>query len=280
MKNTDTHLHPSLLLAFNKTLRPLVRFALARRVPIQVMIDLLKRLYVAVCKEEFSLSDKRLTDSRISVITGLQRKDIKIIHMLSDESVSEANHTGPLSRVIAHWRSAPGYQDENGTPLSLTKSGLTPSFDSLVGMISHDIHPRTILDDLLSLDHVVVDEGKITLTADAFLPRTNEDALLGYLANNLGDHATTAVANVLAAPNPAPYFERAVHYNRLSAYSLKELEALSRRLQQQVLEEINARALALQDDDKGSTSATGRFRCGAFIFCQESSEQATKETEK
>ena len=90
------------------------------------------------------------------------------------------------------------------------------------------------------LDFAVEDGDEIRLSADAFVSSEDENALLGYLANNVGDHATAVVANVLAAPDDVPHFERAVHYNRLSADSLKELEALSRQLQQKTLEQINA----------------------------------------
>jgi hypothetical protein len=278
MDSEITPLHKSRLSVFRRVLRPLIRFALARRIPIQVIVDLLKKLYVDVTMEEFSLPEKRLTDSRISVLTGLQRKDIKAIRETADDDATWFASAGPLPRLVARWRSAADYQDEDGNPLSLPKTGPGPSFESLVGMISHDIHARTVLDDLIALGLVTTDEDKITLIAEAFLPRADENALLGYLSNNLGDHATAAVANVLSAPAAAPHFERAVHYNYLSADSLNDLEALSRRLQQQTLEQINAHALALQVQDRGDPAARGRFRCGAFILCEGITDRAKEES--
>ncbi len=107
---------------------------------------------------------------------------------------------------------------------------------------------------------------RVTLTGDAFVPSGDEAAMARYLGANLGDHAEAAVENLLAAPEPGPFFERAVHYNKLTAESLGELEALARELQAEALDAVNARALALQDRDQGSAGATGRFRCGAYIF--------------
>ncbi|MEQ8654655.1 MAG: hypothetical protein RIC87_19470 [Kiloniellales bacterium] len=43
----------------------------------------------------------------------------------------------------------------------------------------------------------------------------------------------------------------------------------ARRLQQAALEEVNARAQALQARDNGDAQARGRFRCGAFIYVEE-----------
>ncbi len=257
---------------FRKVLRPLIRFALARRVPIQILIDLLKRLYVSTAIGEFGLEGRRLTDSRISVLTGLQRKDIKAIRASTGKDAMGTVSAGHLARLVAHWRGAAGYQDGQGAPLKLPRTGADPSFDTLVRVISHDIHPRTLLDDLLALGLVSVEDDMVVLIADAFLPHSDQDALLAYLAHNLGDHATAAVANVLAAPSPGAHFERAVHYNHLSESSLNELESLSRRLLQQALEQINARAIELQDRDKGDAATTNRFRCGAFVFCEDSND--------
>ena len=276
MKDSDSQSPNSVTRVLTKIMRPLVRFALAKRIPIQSMIDILKRLYIEVCQKDFSLSDKRLTDSRVSILTGLQRKDIKALRQADQQENNSPPTISPLSRVIAHWQGSPEYKDGKGEPLSLPKIGKEKSFETLVGEISHDIHPRTILDDLLSLGYITLEDDTITLVADAFVPNSDEESLFNYLANNLGDHSEAAVANVLEAPNKAPYFERAVHYNKLSQASLDELDTLSRKLQQSTLEKINARALELQKKDKANSSATGRFRCGAFIY-NENYQQANKD---
>lgn len=269
MKNLDSQEQNLFVFVFKRTMRPLVRFALAKRIPIQTIIDILKRLYVNVCEEKFSLPNKRLTDSRISVLTGLQRKDIKAIRILENEHVTSPQMVSPLSRVVAHWRGATGYQDKDGLPLPLPKTGNSPSFDNLVTMVSQDIHSRTLLDDLISLGYVKLENENVTLLAEAFLPSKDEESLLAYLGNNLGDHAEAAVTNVIAASQKSPYFERAVHYNQLSLESINELDALSRQLQQATLEKINSHALALQNKDKTNPSAKGRFRCGAFIYSED-----------
>jgi len=264
----DSH-DTSLIYTLGQILHPLVEFALAKRIPIQSAVELLKRKYVLVSQETFSLPDKRLTDSRISVLTGLQRKDIKTIRASDkDESIKWSTEINPLSRLIAHWSATPEYQNKHGTPLPLAKTGQHPSFETLVRTISKDIHPRTMLDDLDSLGLIKSEEDKIILIADAFIPQSDEGTLLKYLANNLGDHAKAAVANVLASPKKAPHFERAVHYNTLTPESLNELETLSRELQQKALEEINAKALTLQKADTDKPDATGRFRCGVFIYSE------------
>ncbi len=114
---------------------------------------------------------------------------------------------------------------------------------------------------------------EVSLVASAFVPARDEAALAEYFGANLGDHASAAVENILVAPEPGPFFERAVHYNQLTPEALDELDALVRELQDGALAMLNRRALELQDRDDGAQGATGRFRCGAFVYRSDDEER-------
>ncbi len=234
--------------------------------------EMLKELYVEECLENFQLEGKRLTDSRISLLTGLQRKDIKTLKSQLEHSPVEREPAGagPLPRVLARWMSGPPYSDGVGAPRSLRRigSGDPPSFETLMAEVSRDIHPRTVLDEMKRQELVLHDEAEdlVTLTARAYLPSHDDDAIVGYFGANLGDHAEAAAENLGAAPGSAPYYERAVHYNQLTPDALAQLDDLARDLQSDVLAELNNKALSLQDRDAGHHDAVGRFRCGAFIY--------------
>lgn len=257
--------------AVTRILRPLVRAMIARGLTYPELSERLKGLYVETCALHFRLGGKRLTDSRVSLLTGLQRKDVRALRArleTAPEAIGTAG-AGPLPRVVARWLAGPPYAAAAGAPESLPRSAAAgPSFETLVAEVSRDIHPRTVLDELLRLGLASLDPDadRVTLAATAYLPRRDEAALIGYYGANLGDHAEAAAANLLAAPEPGPYFERAVHYNQLTPAALDELEDLARRLQGEALAELNARALALQRRDAGDPAAVGRFRCGAFVY--------------
>ena len=63
---------PSLRLqtAVRLLLRPLVHLLLGRQVTYPLLTRLLKELYVEVASDEFAIEGKRLTDSRINLLTG------------------------------------------------------------------------------------------------------------------------------------------------------------------------------------------------------------------
>lgn len=254
--------------AVRRILRPLVRAMIGRGLTFPQLSTLLKELYVEEAVRSFGLSGKRVTDSRVSVLTGLQRRDIKA-HRTAAEEEEIPRSMGPIPRVVALWRSDPRYCDSGGEPLPLPRTAEEgPAFDRLVAEIGRDVHPRTILDEMVRLDLATHDReaDRVTLRADSLLPSQDEAMLIAYYASNLGDHAEAAAANLLAAPEPGPFFERAVHYNKLSPASAEALDRLARERQMTLLRALNAEALRHQRADAGKPEARARFRAGAFIF--------------
>jgi hypothetical protein len=259
--------------ALRRTLAPLVRLAIARGFRYPEFAELLKDLYLEEADRHFRLAGRRMTDSRASILTGLQRKDIRQrrAEPAGDDGGSPQGSPqgmGPLPRVLARWATHPDWRDQDDRPLVLRRRAEAgPSFESLVGEISRDIHPRTVLDQLCAAGALRHDArtDEVTLLSDTYLAR-DDSHRLGYLGANLGDHAEAAAANVLADQQPAPYFERAVHYDGLTAESLEHLDGLARRAQEAVLSDLNRTARERQEGDRGRDGADGRFRCGAFVY--------------
>ena len=250
--------------AVDRVLRPLVRLAIAHGLKFRDLSEWLKIAYVSGAERWADAKGTRATDSRVAMLTGLQRKDIKAIRA-QDRPAVRPPLAGPLPRLIRAWRNDAPFTLPDGGPAVLARSGDEASFEALAATISTDLHPRSLLDELVRLDLVAVTEDGVELLAEAYLPGQGEDASLSYLGANLGDHAETAVANVLGETDPL-HFERAAHFNRLTPAALAEVEALARRLQQETLEKIAARAAALQKAGRGNPAATGRFRCGAYVY--------------
>lgn len=250
----------------------MVKVMVARGFQYPELGNLLRELYFEVATTEFGLRGKKPTDSRISLLTGIHRKEVRALGAKphEDQSEEQATAANPLSRVVALWLGGAEYLDPSGDPLSLprTARGNEPSFESLVAAVSRDMHARTILDELQRLGLIEQEQNQdsVKLTATAFVPNKDDDALLGFFGANLGDHVAVAADNLIAAPEPGPFFERAVFYNQLSVNSLDRLEKRARDLQTRLLTELNAEAMELQQQDSGDASAVGRFRCGAFVY--------------
>lgn len=255
--------------AVRRILRPLVRAMIARGLTYPRLIEILKMLYVQEAADHFSLDGKRVTDSRVSLLTGLQRRDIRA-HRDGPREEERPKGMGPIPRVLALWRSDARFQGADGGPAPLPRQGEGegPSLEALIREVGRDVHPRTILDEMirLGLARLDAETDLVTLERESLVPSKDEAMLVAYYASNLGDHAEAASANLIAAPEPGPFFERAVHYNKLTPEAAARLEAEARARQLALLEELNAKALDAQRASRGEADAIERFRVGAFVY--------------
>lgn len=256
--------------AFHRILTPLARVAVTQGGRFAEAAEALKLALVDACETHFQLNGKRLTDSRVSLLTGLQRRDVRALRARVQEGeATAAASASPHARVVAHWMAREAFQGADGAPAALPRKAEDgSSFEALVAGVSRDMHARTILDELTARGVVAHDAetDMVSLLAPGYLPSGEADAAMSYFADNLGDHLEAAAANLAAPPGAAPFFERAVHYNKLSQESLETLEERARRLQQAALQELSALALELQTRDMAAGAHSGRFRCGAFVY--------------
>lgn len=266
----------ALLDALRRLLRPLVRLMIARSVPFTVVTEILRTLYVEVAEDDFGVGTKRQTDSRIHLLTGVHRKDVRRLRAERAEATSAQPRKASLtSLLIARWTTLEEYRDENGRPRSLPRVGDdAASFESLVRSVNTDIRPRVILDEWLRLGLATVEGDAVHLNVEAFVPPKGSDELLFFFGRNLHDHIGSAVANVLGEGEPM--LERSAAYDQLSPDSVAELRALAAERGMQALREVNTRAMALQRRDAGGSDATARMSFGAYFFAETERKQ-TKE---
>ncbi len=252
--------------ALKKILRPLVNFFISSGITYPVLSELLKEIYVEVAENEFKLSNKKQTDSRIHFITGVHRKDVK---RLRNQAIPEIEYsTSSLSALlISRWLGDPNFSDENGPrPLPrLAKQGGNNSFESLVVSVNKDIRSRAILDEWLNMNIVTLDEDNfVHLNQAAFIPQQGDEEKAWFFGENLHDHIAASVHNM--KNEQPPLLERAVYYDELSESSVEELMELSEKTGMETLIKINNKALELQKNDKNKTNNRHRIRLGVYFF--------------
>ena len=264
--------------ALKRVLRPLVRILIAKGVTAPALYRMLKELYVEVAAEAFRLDGKPLTDSRVSVLTGVHRKDVRSIRAQPADAESPLERqVTVMTTVVGRWLADPQTTGADGDPLPLPRQAADgPSFDALVAAVNTDVRPRTILDELVRRGAVVLDEKSETvlLQAEALLPREAGEERFHFFARNVGDHMAAAVENTLTEDGPAPFLERAVFYNNLRADSVDVIEARARALAGEALGELNRLGFARQSADAESADgepATERFRLGIYFYREDES---------
>lgn len=252
--------------AILRILRPLVRILLRNGVSFRVFADLVRWVYVDVGFREFGIKGRKQTTSRVSVITGLTRKEVQ---RLRDRIVPDDDNAhdryNRATRVISGWMRDTRYCDNEGNSLDLPLEGEI-SFTRLVKRFSGDMPVRAILDELIHIGAVErKQDGTIKLLTRAYLPHTDEQAKLDIMGTDVADLINTVNHN-LSQEKQDRYFQRKVSYDNVPADFLAQFKQLSAAEAQTLLEGMN-QWLALRDRDANpSVKGSGRMRVGLGIY--------------
>lgn len=265
--------------ALRQVCTPLARLMLAKGITYPQFAELMKGVFVEVAEREFRLDGKAQTDSRVSLLSGVHRKDVRRLRSAPPDADSVAAKSVSLgAQLVAAWTGLRRFQDKQGRPLPLPRlhsQGAGVSFESLAERVSTDIRARAVLDELLRLGVVHLDEqDRAVLDAQAFVPRGGEEEKLVYFGRNVRDHAAAAAHNVLGAGEP--FLERSVHYDALSAASTRELAALAETQGMSAVQSLNRRAIELEERDAAAPGARRRFTFGVYFYEADAGDEAPR----
>jgi hypothetical protein len=253
-------------------LRPVVRLMLHFQITYPQLIAMLKALYIEVAVADFPHGNKQQSNSRINLLTGIHRKDVKRLREQpkgrSRDSKLELLKTNLGTKIIQKWRNSKGYQDINGKPLTLSlrkdDSG-NLSFDELVtSVVKQDIRPKVILEEWLRLGIAQQEDSCVKLSANAGQEDKDFAENLAFFGQNIQEHIN-AGCNNLMGHKPA-YSDSSVFYDRLSIKSVAQLSDLANKLGMRALQQMNRTAMKLQTDDEGHEGSDFRMNFGVFSF--------------
>ena len=257
-------------------LTPLVRLLIAKGVNFQTTSELLKQVYVDAAKKHFAEADA--TDSKLSLLTGLNRKEIRRLTTDEEAMATGDSVTSFAAAVHTSWRTQRRFRTRDGDPRALPRSDAAaagkPSFDELVRSVTQDHRPAAVLEELLRLNIVSQNEaGEICLRENQFLSnRALADSLLPF-AENMSDHSAAGVSNLLRLDGDdalPPFLERAIFADELSVQSAEQLHTFTRAQWQLFHDDLVARATELEAIDEKDNPANNqtRIRVGMYFYAE------------
>lgn len=263
--------------AVRRLLRPLIRMMLHYSVQYPYLADLLKITYVEEATR-MPVPGKEQTDSRVSMLTGIHRMDVKRLRTeLVTGKDSPPTNVSLGAQAVMRWTTQPEYLDGKGRPLPLPRlasKGGDKSFESLVQSISKDIRPRVVLDEWLRLGIARVDDqDRVILITDSFVPTHGLDEKLFYLGKNVHDHLSACEHNLTRTENH-PLLERSIYFDHLSDESADILKSYARQLSSQAMQSFGQKAMELQEQDSKKSQAKTRVTYG--LYCYSSDEDGQK----
>lgn len=253
--------------ALHRLLLPLARLCLKHGITFAAVADKLKQAFV---REAMALRPEAAGHglvSRISTTTGINRREVT---RLTRAATPERIARQPLSaEIIALWATSPGYCNAEGSPLPLPRQGQSPSFETLARKITRDVHPRSMLDELVRLGFVQYDQASdhVLLLRTDFVPAGDTGQMLSFLSDNVGDHLDAAVANILG--NEPAHLEQAVFADELSLESVAALRPLvAARWQALRMQMVPVLADMIEADREAGRLQNQRIRLGLYSYAE------------
>ena len=255
--------------ALESLLAPIAQLAVAHGLPFPAAEELFKRAYVDAARAMQGATPGQRDVSRVSIATGLNRREVTRLTEARPNAATQRR--SPATMVFTRWRGDRSLHNKRGQPLPLPRQGPAPSFEALAQAVTRDVHPRSLLDELvrLSLVELSADGETVRLLRNAFVPRGDATRMFGFLGSNVGDHLSASVANVLA--DEPPHFEQALFADELSAESMRAVRGLVAAQWQALMQALVPAVNALIDADREAASAQGRvtdhrLRIGLYSF--------------
>ena len=165
--------------------RPIVRILLRYGISHREFAEVTKTAFVDVASADFGLRGRPTNISRVAVMTGLTRKEVKRIRDLiskGDRSISVK--TTPISDVLHHWHAQAEFTDNDGKPLRLPFSGGVASFSSLVKAYGGDVPAGAMRTEMMRVGVISQDEtGELQVLARAMRPDSDHQRLVTMLVH-------------------------------------------------------------------------------------------------
>jgi len=269
--------------AIAQVLQPLARLMIDHGLQLPSMLELLKKALVdEAVGGAYGLADKGSSDTRIALLTGVHRKDVKRLREAPVSATPASPMVPVAASVVARWISEPRFlnADQTARPLARTPrrgSAGEPDFTTLVGEVSSDVGARAVLDELERLGVVELrEDGYVALKAAAFVPHEGLSESFHFLAANVSDHLATAVHNLAPGGRGPRMLEQSAFSLDLSAEQAEQLQQRARQLWASALQQFLQTATVAKQRSQAVEGPKHRIRFGVYFHdTQQSGEAVT-----
>lgn len=276
-------------------MRPLVKLLIASGVTLPSLIEALKRLFVEIANADFAISGKRQTESRISLLTGVHRKDVK---RLREEDVGERPRKAAVSisaQALLRWTGDSRFMDARGKARALKRrtelAGKTAgklaakslshaiskrkkseeknsaTFEDLIESVSKDLPARSLLDEWLRQGIVSIDRaGDIVLKREWTTLSKDSSDLLKLISLHGHDRSMAAIENYLSGSTKYAVFS--VDGRGVTVEQVQQVRKMIEEKCYPLLDVINREVTLREEASKNSPLASERLSCGIYLYSE------------
>jgi len=250
-------------------LRPIASVLLRFGISWKEFSEVSKRVFVQVATDEYGLRGRPTNASRVSIMTGVNRKEVtKIRNRKLDLDIAEILKYSTVGRLISGWHQDADFCDSKNKPLVLSRTGNFPSFIDLNKRYGRDISYQAVLKELIASKSVVeLEDGRLQIVKHNYAPVNEGDNSLQNFCIALADYAHTMRHN---------YAHRDTENLRLSGDAKKkefpvelaeQFRNFSAKKGSKFLEDINNwLELHMPDQEELENIETMRLGAGAYVI--------------
>lgn len=244
--------------------------------------EISKLAFVQVASDEYGVRGRKTNMSRVSVMTGLNRKEIrKIRERLENEDWKLNPELNRPANLLSTWFTDSRYLGPLGAPMSLTfePSRGRPSFSELVREIGGDLPPGAMLKELVRAGCVTeVGPGVWKAVRRQFSPAGVDVFQVQRFGECLHDLADTITTNYLKRSEGGQrLFEFRAVANGVDVSALTDLRKLVATKGEAYLEEVDD-SLTANVAGAGSDQSH-HIRCGVGVYYFETAQDVPESLE-
>lgn len=268
-----------LLSAFRSLMTPLVRILLRNGISFREFAEVVKEVFVSVCARDLVIPGRRLSLSRIAIVTGLTRKEVSAI-VRDDELRRKALETNAnrAAKILEAWHSDTRFLGPYGFPRDLLIQGGDPSgtFSDLVRENSGDMPVRAMLEELLRVGAARVLEGgeAIRVLKRTYIPTEMTPEMIQIFSQAVRRYIETVDYNLSLQDTKGRRFDRVVYPDPgLRVVDLPAYQQEVREYLETVIAEIDYKTSGYQRPDDQHSERTTHIGVGIYFYQDEEEDK-------
>lgn len=185
------------LAAFQLVLRPVVKILLRYGIGFSEFAEAVKTVYVDVGSSEFGIRGRPTNISRVAVMTGLTRKEVRRLRTKIEGGENSVTvKSTPITEILHRWHAEDEFLDSQGRPATLPFAGETGSFSSLVKRFGGDVPAGAMRTELRRVGSVEENEdGELSVKLRSFWPADEAGKLESALVHHVYPLLSTVAHN-------------------------------------------------------------------------------------
>jgi len=265
-----------ILSALLLVLRPLARAMLRAGIGYREFAEVSKTAFVDVAGKDYGLRGRPTNISRVAVMTGLTRKEVRRIRDKAEvgDEIGLVKLT-PMSQVMHRWYTEGEFTSDNGKPKVLEFDANGASFTDLVKNFGGDIPPGAMRTELKRIGAVEeLGSGQLKALSRSVVGIDDHEKLVRGLAHVMYPAALTMIHNISEDSDKDSWVHLSAFTQSVRGNDLGRIRRVSSDRAASFIESVDDFLAAYESlyeasDESECTKAVG---IGVFYFEEDKSE--------